>query len=93
MGGGLWLADLKAVKAAIANERSAVAVLLGVLVSLFAAGFPAGWLAGERFNNYTSSKFSRKKNPLPKSLAIKGVAAARQVKLPRYCWGDRFLID
>jgi|GEM_PF-5951517 len=49
MGGGLWLANLKAVKTAIANERMAATVLLGVFLLLFAAGFPAGWLAGKRF--------------------------------------------
>ena len=49
MGGGLWLADLKAVTTAIANERMATAVLLGVLFSLLAAGTPAGWLAGKGF--------------------------------------------
>lgn len=62
MGGGLWLAGLKAVKADIGNERAAAAVLLGVLVSLFAAGFPTGWLAGERFEE----------RPLPVWLSMGG---------------------
>lgn len=48
-GGGLWLANLKAVATAAGSERQAAALLLAVILSLFLAGFPAGWLAGSRF--------------------------------------------
>ncbi len=42
LGGGLWLANLKAAAASAGGERQAAALLLAVTLSLFLAGFPAG---------------------------------------------------
>jgi len=61
-GGGLWLADLKAAAASAEGERQAAALLLAVTLSLFLAGFPAGWAAGSRFEE----------TPLPMWLSMAG---------------------
>ncbi|WP_162490092.1 hypothetical protein [Neomoorella thermoacetica] len=59
---GLWLADLKAAASAAGGERQAAALLLAVMFSLFLAGFPAGWMAGGRFEE----------TPLPMWLSMAG---------------------
>lgn len=46
---GLWLANLKVAVTFASSERQAAALLLAVMLSLFLAGFPAGWVAGSRF--------------------------------------------
>ncbi|MGI9953331.1 hypothetical protein V3F56_13295 [Moorellaceae bacterium AZ2] len=61
-GEGLWLADLKAAAASAAGERQAAALLMAVVFFLFLAGFPAGWVAGNRFEE----------TPLPTWLSMAG---------------------
>jgi len=49
-GGGLWLIPLSAFKGHFQNERQAAAALLVLLIALFLAGFPAGWLGEKSFS-------------------------------------------
>ena len=50
MGGGLFLLDMKSIKASVLDERRLVALGLVAIFSLLLAAVPAGWAAGKHFD-------------------------------------------